>query len=212
MAASAAPSTPVTPVTPMNTFETDHLVIGSGTTGLAFVDTLIDETDAHVSLIDRHGKPGSHWNDAHSFVTLHQSSAIYGVNSMALGSGRTDSIGHNDGAHPDAIRWVVPCDSWLVNHITTPPGAEFFPHTLHDYPRVMSAPMWNHAQWGQVNALGQWICNSRLDGFGKLMAGIDPQDADKQAIIARLTQQAMSGNGQFAEAAVSHAPKRIGLL
>lgn len=461
----------------MNAFETDYLVIGSGTTGLAFADTLIDQTDAHVTLIDRHGQPGGHWNDAYPFVTLHQPSAFYGVNSMALGSGRTDTIGLNKGlyelasgpeisgyfdrvmkhkllpsgrvayhpmcnylgngefesllsgvrtrvsvrkkvvdaaylgpavpsthtprfvvapgvrllppnalpqlwqgphhgqppggqprqfvivgagktamdagiwllnagAHPDAIQWVVPRDSWLINRITTQPGAEFFkesigsqadqmqafaeatsttdlflrleacgallrihrdhtpsmfhlatlspaeaevlqrihqvirlgrvqslaadhmvldqgrvpvaagtlfidctasaveprplqpifqgnqivvqlvrlpqpafsaalvayveahgegdaqknslcgtvpfPHTLADYPRAMLANMGNQARWGQDKALRQWIRSSRLDGFGKLMTGIDAQDTDKLAILARLKQQAMA--------------------
>ena len=74
-----------------------NLVVGSGAVGLAFADTLLDETDAHITIIDRHGKPGGHWNDAYSFVTLHQPSAFYGVNSMALGSRRKDAIGPNKG-------------------------------------------------------------------------------------------------------------------
>ena len=76
---------------------TDYLVIGSGTSGLAFVDTLIDHTDAHVTIVDRHGKPGGHWNDAYPFVTLHQPSAFYGVNSLPLGSGLKDRVGLNQG-------------------------------------------------------------------------------------------------------------------
>ncbi|MDP3083789.1 MAG: NAD(P)-binding protein, partial [Rubrivivax sp.] len=78
---------------------TDYLIIGSGTAGLAFADTLIAETDADVVIVDRHGKPGGHWNDAYDFVTLHQPSAFYGVNSMALGSGRIDSAGLNQGLY-----------------------------------------------------------------------------------------------------------------
>lgn len=462
----------------MNHIETDYLVIGSGASGLAFADTLIDETDAHVTLVDRRGKPGGHWNDAYSFVTLHQPSAFYGVNSMELGSRRTDTIGHNKGlyelasgpeisgyfdrvmnhkllpsgrvsyhpmcnylghdpahefesllsgrrtrvsvrkkvvdasylspaipsthtprfgvdtgvrllppnalprlwhepalhpdvaprrfviigagktamdagvwlinagASPDAIQWVMPRDSWLVNRITTQPGMEFFkeaiggqadqmeafaqatstddlflrleacgavlrihrdhtptmfhlatiapgevevlqrirdvvrlgrvqhlatdhmrldrgrvpvvpgtifidcsasaveprplqpvfqgdkivlqmlrlpqpsfsaaltahvesnydsdtdknrlcgtvpfPHTLDGYPRAMAASMWNQYQWGQDKELRQWIRNCRLDGFGKLMTGIDPQDTEKQAIVTRFKEQAMA--------------------
>ena len=41
--------------------ETDYLVIGSGAVGMAFVDTLLDESDAHITIVDRHGKPGGHW-------------------------------------------------------------------------------------------------------------------------------------------------------
>ena len=81
----------------MQHITTDYLIIGSGTAGLAFADTLIVESDAHVTIVDRHGKPGGHWNDAYSFVTLHQPSAFYGVSSMELGNGRTDTVGTNKG-------------------------------------------------------------------------------------------------------------------
>jgi NAD(P)-binding Rossmann-like domain len=466
----------------VNAIDTDYLVIGSGAAGLAFTDTLISETEAHVTLVDRHGKPGGHWNDAYSFVTLHQPSAFYGVNSMELGSRRTDTIGLNQGlyelasgpeisgyydrvmnhkllpsgrvayhpmcnyvgdgqfesllsgqrtqvtvrkkvvdatyhspsvpsthtprfevatgvrlvppnalptlwhaqrqdnlprrfvivgagktamdagvwlinagAPPESIQWVVPRDSWLVNRITTQPGAEFFneaiggqadqmqafaeatstddlflrleacgavlrihrdqtptmfhlatiapgeaevlrritgvirlgrvqrlaadhmlldrgrvpvdadtlfidctasaveprplqpifqdhrivlqlvrlpqpafsaalvayveahydddaqknrlcgtvpfPHTLADYPRAMLANMGNQFQWGQDKVLRSWIRDSRLDGFGKLMTGVDPQDAEKQAILARLKEQA--------KAAIVNLPRLI---
>ena len=42
----------------MPDFETDYLVVGSGAVGMAFADTLLDESDAHVTIVDRHGKPG----------------------------------------------------------------------------------------------------------------------------------------------------------
>lgn len=83
----------------MHTIETDYLVIGAGTAGLAFTDTLIDESDAHVTIVDRQGRPGGHWNDAYSFVRLHQPASFYGVNSMALGSGRKDVAGPNAGLY-----------------------------------------------------------------------------------------------------------------
>ncbi|MBL8324302.1 MAG: hypothetical protein JNJ89_05015 [Rubrivivax sp.] len=82
----------------MRTLETDYLVIGAGASGLAFVDTLLDESpDAHITLVDRRGLPGGHWNDSYPFVTLHQPSAFYGVNSMELGTGRKDTQGLNAG-------------------------------------------------------------------------------------------------------------------
>ena len=52
--------------------------------------------------------------------------------------------------------------------------------------------MWNQYQWGQDKVLRQWIRESRLDGFGKLMTGIDPADTDKLAILARYKQQAVA--------------------
>lgn len=81
----------------MRRTETDYLIIGAGATGLAFADTLLAETRAEVTLVDRHGKPGGHWNDAYPFVTLHQPSSFYGVASMELGSGLKDPVGLNRG-------------------------------------------------------------------------------------------------------------------
>jgi hypothetical protein len=465
----------------MNRIETDYLVIGSGAAGMAFADTLQDETGAHITIVDRHGKPGGHWNDAYPFVTLHQPSAFYGVNSTALGSRRKDAIGPNkgmdelasgpeisayydkvmkqkllpsgrvayhpmcnylgehqfesilsgvrtqvhvrkklvdatyhspavpsthtprfrvasgvrlvppnalprlglspdapparrfvilgagktamdaavwllaSGVDPDAISWVMPRDSWLVNRVTTQPAPEFFqqsiggqadqmeafakatstadlfarleacgavlrihtdqtpsmfhlatvtpgevellrsiehvirkgrvqaidadhllldhgrepmpagalyidctasavepralqpifqggklvlqlvrlpqpafsaalvayveahygedteknrlcgtvpfPHTLHDYAHAMLVNMGNQFQWSQDKTLRQWIRDSRLDGFGKLMSGIDPQDTDKLATVDRLRKNAV--------AAMANLPKLI---
>jgi NAD(P)-binding Rossmann-like domain len=117
----------------MNRIETDYLVIGSGAAGLAFADTLLDETDAHLTIVDRHGKPGGHWNDAYSFVTLHQPSAFYGVNSMALGSRRKDVIGPNEGM--DELASGPEISAYydkLMNHKLLPSG------------RVAYHPMCNH--------------------------------------------------------------------
>jgi hypothetical protein len=84
------------------TVETDYLIIGSGAMGMAFADTLLDESDAHITIVDRHAKPGGHWNDAYSFVALHQPSAYYGVNSSELGTHRIDTHGPNAGFYEQA--------------------------------------------------------------------------------------------------------------
>ena len=76
---------------------TDYLVVGAGAVGMAFVDTLLDESDADVIIVDNHHQPGGHWNDAYSFVRLHQPSHFYGVASTPLGSQQIDTTGHNRG-------------------------------------------------------------------------------------------------------------------
>ncbi len=81
----------------MAVFETDYCVIGTGAVGMAFVDTLLTQTDADVVMVDRHHMPGGHWNDAYPFVRLHQPSAFYGVPSIPLGSDRIDADGYNKG-------------------------------------------------------------------------------------------------------------------
>jgi hypothetical protein len=65
----------------MRELETDYLVVGSGAMGMGFVDSLIDESDAEVVMVDRRHRPGGHWNDAYPFVRLHAPSATYGVGS-----------------------------------------------------------------------------------------------------------------------------------
>lgn len=85
----------------MADFETDYLIVGAGAVGLAFADTLIDEDpDCHITIVDKHARPGGHWNDAYSFVALHQPSATYGVNSLEMCPDRVDEHGHNAGMYP----------------------------------------------------------------------------------------------------------------
>ncbi len=80
-----------------SSIETDYLVIGSGAVGMAFSDVILDETNANIVFVDLHDRPGGHWNDAYPFVRLHQPSALYGVNSRALGHGTKDATGLNAG-------------------------------------------------------------------------------------------------------------------
>ena len=61
--------------------------------------------------------------------------------------------------------------------------------------------MMNQFAWSQDKALRQWMRESRLDGFGKMVAEVDKLDADKQAILARLRSNAM--------AAMANMPKLI---
>ena len=81
----------------MKEIETDYLIIGTGCVGMAFADTLVDECDDDIVMIDGHGAPGGHWNDAYPFVTLHQPSSFYGVASAELGRNRIDNRGLNAG-------------------------------------------------------------------------------------------------------------------
>lgn len=84
----------------MERIHSDYLLIGAGAMGLAFADTLLTELpEATITIVDRHGKPGGHWNDAYPFVALHQPSSFYGVASLPLGEGRIDTYGLNKGFH-----------------------------------------------------------------------------------------------------------------
>ena len=63
---------------------TDYLIIGAGTMGMCFLDELINNSSSLTAIIvDQRDKPGGHWNDAYSFVRLHQPAVTYGVNSRS---------------------------------------------------------------------------------------------------------------------------------
>jgi hypothetical protein len=83
----------------MRTIEADYLVVGAGAMGMAFIDTLVSETEASVVVVDRQHAPGGHWTMAYPFVRLHQPSAFYGVNSSRLGSDTVDQVGWNRGLY-----------------------------------------------------------------------------------------------------------------
>jgi hypothetical protein len=82
----------------MTTIECDYFVTGTGGIAMAFIDTLLTESqDAQVVMVDRHHRPGGHWNDAYSYVRLHQPSAWYGVPSRELSDWSRESAGFNEG-------------------------------------------------------------------------------------------------------------------
>ncbi len=84
---------------------TDYLVVGVGTSGLAFTDTLVAHADdVDVVLVDRNDAPGGHWVHAYPFVVLHSPSAFYGVDSLPLGEDRIDTSGPNAGLYERASK------------------------------------------------------------------------------------------------------------
>ena len=99
----------------MRTIEADYLVVGAGAMGMAFIDTLVSETEARVVVVDRHHAPGGHWTMAYPFVRLHQPSAFYGVNSSRLGSDTIDQVGWNDGLYELATAGEI-CAYYDAHH------------------------------------------------------------------------------------------------
>lgn len=117
----------------MQTIEADYLVVGAGAMGMAFVDTLISETDATVVLVDRNDQPGGHWLSAYPFVRLHQPSAYYGVNSRRLGTDSIDASGWNEGFFELAGGSEVCAyyDAVLRQHLLPSGRVSYFP--MSDY-------------------------------------------------------------------------------
>src|SRR5947209_19742796 len=71
--------------------DADYLIVGAGAMGMGFADVILSESpSARIVMVDRHASPGGHWNDAYSFVRLHQPAAFYGLNSTPLGQGGAD--------------------------------------------------------------------------------------------------------------------------
>ena len=116
--------------------EVDYLVIGAGAMGMAFVDTLLAETDATVAIVDRYARPGGHWTRAYPFVRLHQPSVFYGVNSKELGTGAVDTDGLNAGLHELATAdEVLTYFDQVMRRTFLPTGrVSYFPMSNHDGP------------------------------------------------------------------------------
>ena len=109
--------------------ETDYLIIGCGAVGMAFADVLLAETDANIIIVDRYHKPGGHWNEAYSFVTLHQPSSFYGVSSRELSKGTVDEVGLNKGlADLASGSEVMAYFDQVMKHTFLPSGrVQYFP-------------------------------------------------------------------------------------
>ncbi len=123
----------VTQAMTTQTIETDYLIVGAGAMGMAFADTLLSESDADIAIVDAHHKPGGHWNDAYSFVTLHQPSATYGVSSKELGSGLIDLLGLNRGLEelatgPEILAYY---DDVMRRRFLTSGRVQYFP--MHEW-------------------------------------------------------------------------------
>ena len=128
--------------------ETDYLVVGAGTAGLAFADALIAGSDADVVLVDRRHGPGGHWNDAYPFVRLHQPSAFYGVNSRILGSDSIDRAGPNAGFYQRATAAEI-CD--------------YYQRVLADLLASGQVRFFGMSDYGNGGPDGRWFV-SRLTG------------------------------------------------
>ena len=76
-----------------------------------------------------------------------------------------------------------------------------FTHTLEDYPRTMLVALTNQFHWSQDKSLREWIRHSRLDGLAPLVNAVGKDDAEKQAVLARL-------HGQIG-AAAANLPKLV---
>jgi hypothetical protein len=88
----------------VTTLETDYLVVGAGTSGVAFTDALVaHDPTARVVLVDRRPAAGGHWLDGYPFLRLHLPSAYYGVASVPLGEGRLEADGGYERAGRDEV-------------------------------------------------------------------------------------------------------------
>jgi hypothetical protein len=114
-------------------------------------------------------------------------------------SSRCTSL-RQSGADTDSIQWVVPRDSWLINRVTMQNGSEFFHEAIGGQVRQMTAL--EQARSVEDLFLRQWVRESRLDGFGNLMANAPKEDGDKQAVIAAFREQAMT--------AMANIPRLLG--
>ncbi|MGJ8562090.1 MAG: NAD(P)/FAD-dependent oxidoreductase [Alphaproteobacteria bacterium] len=89
---------------------------------------------------------------------------------------------YEDDAAKNRLCGVVP----LPNHDT-------------DFIRFTAAFMMNQYNWGQDAGMKDWLLGNRLDGFSKMVADVDRDDANKMAILKRVRSHAMPAMGKLQE-------------
>lgn len=89
---------------------------------------------------------------------------------------------YEDDAAKNRLCGVVP----LPNHDT-------------DFIRFTAAFMMNQYNWGQDSGMKDWLLGNRLDGFSKMVADVDRDDAGKMAILKRVRSHAMPAMGKLQE-------------
>lgn len=158
--------------------ESDYLVIGTGATAMAFVDTLLDEQpDATVLMVDRLHRPGGHWNHAYPLVRVHQPSAWYGVASRELASGEKDKVGLNAGLYSMAS------------------GAEVLAH-LDQVMQLRFLPS------GRVRWLPMTDCQAGPDGTHRLASVVGGH-----VQTVRVRRKVVDGTQARTEVPATHAPR-----
>ncbi|KAH8744435.1 pyridine nucleotide-disulfide oxidoreductase-domain-containing protein [Diaporthe sp. PMI_573] len=115
------------------TINVDYLVIGAGAMGMAFVDTLLTDTEKTVAIVDRYARPSGHWTVAYPYVRLHQPSSAYGVNSRHLGHDSIDKVGWNKGLYELASRDEICAYYDTVMHQTFLPSGRVAYYPKHEY-------------------------------------------------------------------------------
>lgn len=69
-------------------------------------------------------------------------------------------------------------------------GVVPLPNLDTDYIRFTVAFMMNQYNWSQDKDLRQWLLDNRLDGFSRMVRNADKDDAEKQAILKRVRDNA----------------------
>lgn len=148
----------------------DYLIVGAGAMAMAFIDTLLDETQARLLVVDQHQRPGGLWNDTYPFVRLEQPALYYGVASLELGRGVKDHSGLNAGLYSGA--------SWpeLMAYFDQVMQERFLPSG-----RVLWFPMCDYlGQEGDAHAI-----RSRVTGAVQLVPEV------RKRVDATLTRTAL---------------------
>ena len=107
----------------------DYLIVGAGASGMGFADVMVAQSTATMAMIDSHEAPGGHWNDAYSYVRLHQPSYYYGVESLQLGDLIVQQEGLSKGLlHAASAAQILQYYSQVMQQTLLPSGRlRYFP-------------------------------------------------------------------------------------
>jgi hypothetical protein len=84
------------------------------------------------------------------------------------------------------------------------------PDTVDDYPASQLVDFANRAQAARHPAVREWLSQSRLDGFSRLMAAVPPTDAPRQALLQRVRSATKASLENLARLAAASATAASG--
>ena len=114
----------------------------------------------------------------------------------------TTQIFQGDQIIPQTVRSYQPVFSAaLIAHIELTKDTEKeknalcavvpLPNHDTDWIRLMIPFMMNQYNWSRDSEIREWLTHNRLDGFSGMVRGVSPDDAEKQAILARMKAASM---------------------
>ena len=109
----------------------DYLIIGAGISGLSFADTLLQEREVKIAIVDRYPRPGGAWNSTYGHAKLAQDPTQFGLPSFTIAqhlAAQQLSANRNAISQIDILDYFV---ALMKDHVLKTGRVHYFPSSEH---------------------------------------------------------------------------------